>query len=159
MAAVGLRAGGIESGGFSVEKEALSSGDGDGGDGDDSAGLDGGGGGALGEGIMGDADGASQDVLSEDDVAFSRKVRNCIRYISRHQFPQARPSCLVPVVPKAVYTTSQKTCSCGGIFVHDGEVDATLITAVSAPSCCVVIVGIPVLFFLLRDGANKSVLI
>ena len=38
MAAVGLRAGGIESGGFSVEKEALSSGDGDGGDGDDSAG-------------------------------------------------------------------------------------------------------------------------
>ena len=133
MAAVGLRAGGIESGGLNVDKEAVSAGGGDGADGDD--GVDG----ASGEVVAGGGGDVceSPDVLlQEDEAAFYRKVRNCVRYISRHQFPQARPSSLVPVTPKAVYSASQKRCSCGGFFMHDGEVDATLITGVRAPSLC-----------------------
>lgn len=129
MAAVGLRAGGLESGGLDVGKEAGTAGEGDGDGGDGGAAAEGGG--------LASAVGASQDVVHDEeeqegeDAVFSRKVRSCVSYISRHQFPPTRPSCLVPATAQSVYSASQRDCSCGGLFVHDGEVDATLITGVS----------------------------
>ncbi|CAN0354992.1 unnamed protein product, partial [Laminaria digitata] len=71
--AIGLRAGGIETGAFSIEKETVNAGGGDGGD--------------SGVGSAG----TPRNLFRQNEADFSRKTRRCIHYISRHKFPPGRP--------------------------------------------------------------------
>lgn len=76
-------------------------------------------------------------VLLDSDAGFyDSKMQDTLVYMSRLKFPSTFPSGLGQVVGTAGtrFTVSQTRCTCWGELLPDGDVDAKLVTAVSACS-------------------------